>query len=483
MTTSELDRSATLEATMRADSDEAAPLNLDADLEARQVGRFAVLRKVGEGGMGVVYAAFDERLARRVAIKLLHGVDHARLLREAQALARLSHPHVVQVYEVGEARGRIFVAMEFVEGPTLAAWRAAAPRDAAAILGVFLQAGEGLHAAHLGGLVHRDFKPGNVIVGDDGRARVLDFGLARAGDSMTDGKLPTSSLSALAVDSPLTQTGTLLGTPAYMSPEQHAAHPLDARSDQFGFCAALYEALYDQRPYAGDTASELQHNLFAANLRAPRPRPDVPDSVRAAILRGLAPDPDDRWPSMQALLQVLASGQRQSAAVGDIRVWWWFAASVAILWIVALVMALTPSTRPDPSPAAESAKFAVFAALTSLALAPWLRRRFPNRRARQLIEFGLVYCLSSVALRLLLLWIDASLRTAMVAESVVVASMHATLATSLRIPAMLVPTALLLVAPIAAIGLDLTPYVMAATWMLVVALDLLIWRYAWPTDA
>ncbi len=330
---------------MLAHSDQPAPRFADEDLDAHAIGRFAVLRKVGEGGMGAVYAAFDERLARRVAIKLLHGVDHARLLREAQALARLSHPHVVQVYEVGEASGRIFVAMEYVEGPTLAAWRTATPRDAAAILAVYLQAGAGLQAAHASGLVHRDFKPGNVIVGDDGRARVLDFGLARAGDSMTDGEVPRTGGYFGSLTSPLTQTGALMGTPAYMSPEQHAALPLDARSDQFSFCAALYEALYDERPYAGDNVADMTTSMFSGSMRAPRPRPDVPPAVHAAIVRGLAVDPAARWSSMEELLQVLASGQRQSVTVGDIRVWRWFAAGMLVLLLAAATTAIHQANR------------------------------------------------------------------------------------------------------------------------------------------
>ena len=279
------------------------------DLEAKQVGHFAILRRLGEGGMGVVYAAYDERLERRVAVKLLHATDHARLLREAQALARLSHPNVVQIYEIGESHGQIFVAMEHVEGPTLAAWLAAEPRDVAAIFEVFLQAGRGLLAAHESGLVHRDFKPGNVIVGVDGRTRVLDFGLARAGDSLSDGAIPRPSgplpeISLLS--SPLTRTGVLLGTPAYMSSEQHQGAPVDARSDQFSFCAALFEALYGERPFAGTSQLAL---LVAVRKRqfTPVPRDSkVPRKLLRVLERGLASLPAERWPDMAALLAALA---------------------------------------------------------------------------------------------------------------------------------------------------------------------------------
>jgi serine/threonine protein kinase len=477
------DAGASLDATQLAHSDGDTPSTPPhaEDLEARSIGRFAVLRKVGEGGMGAVYAAFDERLARRVAIKLLHATDHGRLLREAQALARLSHPNVVQVYEIGEAHGHVFVAMEYVEGPTLAAWRAAAPRDAAAILSVFLQAGEGLHAAHLSGLVHRDFKPGNVIVGDDGRARVLDFGLARAGDSMTDGAVPSLADRVDSLGDPLTRTGAVLGTPAYMSPEQHAALPVDARSDQFGFCAALFEALYGERPFPGDTLPELTRHLFAGDLRVVRPRHDVPDAVHAAIVRGLAADPAARWPSMQELLQVLAQGQRNSVAVGDIRVWRWFGAGIVALWVIALGETLFGQDLAD-SPLAHSALFAVFASLTMLTTTPWLLRRFPHRRARLMIEFSLIYALTSMATRSILWWLGTSLLDAMVAESMILSGMHATLAACQRVPAMRFSTGLLLLTVIATLGLGLSPYVLAISWVLVVGLDLLIWRWAWPDD-
>ena len=483
MSVPEITAKASLEATMLADSGQPAPRVDDEDLDAHAIGRFAVLRKVGEGGMGAVYAAFDERLARRVAIKLLHGVDHARLLREAQALARLSHPHVVQVYEVGEASGRIFVAMEYVEGPTLAAWRAAAPRDAAAILAVYLQAGAGLQAAHASGLVHRDFKPGNVIVGDDGRARVLDFGLARAGDSMTDGEVPRTGAYVGSLTSPLTQTGALLGTPAYMSPEQHAALPLDARSDQFSFCAALYEALYDERPYAGDNVADMTTSMFSGSMRAPRPRPDVPPAVHAAIVRGLAVDPAARWQAMDELLRVLASGQRQSVTVGDIRVWRWFAAGMVGLVLAALTIATLQAQRTGTSPQEDAAVFGVFAGLAMLSVTPWLLRRFPKRRARQLIEFGLIYVLSSAATRLLLWSQGASLPEWLVAESLVLASTHATLALGLRIPALLLTTVpILLGAAIATVALGLEPYFVYAMWTLAVGLDLIIWRWYWPVE-
>ncbi|MCA9690024.1 MAG: serine/threonine protein kinase, partial [Myxococcales bacterium] len=214
----------------------------------QQIGRYTLLRKLGEGGMGVVFTAHDHELDRRVALKLVPGAAASgpwsgRVQREAQALARLSHPNVVQIHDVGVIDGQLFLAMEYVQGETLASWQAG--RDPSAALGrrqiidMYIQAGRGLRAAHEKGLVHRDFKPQNVIVGGDGRARVLDFGLAAA----RAGPGPGSSDAALrlpgVLEMTLTLPGTVMGTPRYMAPEQHRAEASDARTDQFSFCVAL----------------------------------------------------------------------------------------------------------------------------------------------------------------------------------------------------------------------------------------------------
>jgi serine/threonine protein kinase len=227
---------------------------------AARIGRFAVLSRVGEGGMGVVYAAYDGELDRRVALKLLApgmvGPEgRARLRREAQAMAKLSHPNVVPIYEVGEHEGRVFVAMEFVEGQTLRAFCRDEVRAWEAVLAAGIQAGRGLAAAHEAGLIHRDVKPDNILIGDDGRARVVDFGLARRSD---DGE-PREPRSARPNDeggpksstrAPLTRAGTLMGTPAYLAPEQVERAAATAKSDQFSFCVTLYEALYGELPFA-----------------------------------------------------------------------------------------------------------------------------------------------------------------------------------------------------------------------------------------
>src|SRR5690606_14002911 len=217
---------------------------------------------LGEGGMGVVYAAYDEDLDRRIAIKVLRdsygdAAARERMVREAQAMARLSHPNVVQVHDVGDQGGQLYVAMEFVKGMTLRTWLSEQDRPWREIRAMFVQAGRGLAAAHAEGLVHRDFKPDNVLIGGDGRARVADFGLAGAAgvpDSDSE-SLPDSVVIRVgrqsAFNTALTLAGTIMGTPAYMSPEQHRGVATDARSDQFSFCVALWGAIYGEPPFAG----------------------------------------------------------------------------------------------------------------------------------------------------------------------------------------------------------------------------------------
>nr|WP_275943122.1 protein kinase [Pseudenhygromyxa sp. WMMC2535] len=291
------------------------------------IGRYVVLSRLGAGAMGVVLAAYDPELDRKVALKLLkpRGDDpaaaRARLQREAQALAKLDHPNVVAVYDVGMHGDQLFVAMEFVKGHELSIWarhergqgEGRGPRWWRDILRVFGAAGRGLAAAHEAGLVHRDFKPDNVMIGDDGRVRVMDFGLARAvegEDSATPRELaPTEGLSSTAerqlLTSPLTQTGALMGTPAYMSPEQFANRDVDARSDQFSFAVALYEAFYGQRPFEASSISELITAVSRGELRPPPRGLRAPRWIHKAIVRGLQPDPEDRWPSMAAMLDAL----------------------------------------------------------------------------------------------------------------------------------------------------------------------------------
>ncbi|QRK08492.1 serine/threonine protein kinase [Archangium violaceum] len=281
-------------------------------------GRYTVLNPLGRGGMGEVVAAYDSRLDRRVALKLLRrewdtGQSQddleARMLREAQAMARLSHPNVVAIYDVGTLEdGSIFIAMEMVEGQTLRRWCEQAPRTWREILTVYLAAARGLAAAHEAGLVHRDFKPENVLVGNDGRVRVTDFGLARAESSppLAAPSTPPLQLPQGALDSPLTLQGTLLGTPRYMAPELLRAGSADARSDLFAFCVALYEALYQQHPFSGATQAESIQAQLEGRVKPPPEETEVPAWVANTLLQGLRADPSRRPASMEKLVAALA---------------------------------------------------------------------------------------------------------------------------------------------------------------------------------
>ena len=277
----------------------------------KRLGRFVVLDEIGKGGMGTVLKAYDEQLDRAIAIKLLHRdvAEHAsdRLRREAQALAKLSHPNVIQVHEVGEAEGQTFITMELVKGKTLREWMEEKPRDWRECVRVYLQAGRGLAAAHEAGLVHRDFKPDNAIIGKKGQIRVLDFGLARQtrGAEHIEDRPNDLDTGTLVLATSLTHTGAMIGTPGYMPAEQWQGKTADARSDQFSYCVALYEALYCERPFEGTTMHALMMSVVEGQIRlAPRGQA-VPSKLRQVLLRGLAVDPERRWPSMNALLTEL----------------------------------------------------------------------------------------------------------------------------------------------------------------------------------
>jgi tetratricopeptide (TPR) repeat protein/predicted Ser/Thr protein kinase len=275
---------------------------LDGQLELVRLHHYVLLERVGHGGMGVVFAAYDETLERKVALKLLrHKSAEAqrRLVREAQAMARLSHPNVVQIYEIGEVEGLTFIVMEYVEGLTLGAWRREAPRSRKEILAVFVAAGRGLAAAHEQNLVHRDFKPDNVMISRDGRVRVMDFGIAREDGGVAE---PAPIAAELALE--LTATGVMMGTPAYMAPEQFRGEKTDARTDQFSFCVALWEALHGERPFAGRTVTELSLAVSAGELTTAR-KGDVPKWLHEVLVRGLAVEPERRHASMAALLKAL----------------------------------------------------------------------------------------------------------------------------------------------------------------------------------
>ncbi|HEY1816792.1 MAG TPA: protein kinase [Kofleriaceae bacterium] len=266
-------------------------------------GRYELVERLGAGAMGVVWRAHDPKLGRQVALKLLRRRDvllTERLVREAQAMAQVNHPHVVAVYDVGTTDVSTYIAMELVEGQSLRAWQASKPRTIPEIVGAYAAAGRGLAAAHGAGIVHRDFKPDNVLVGGDGRARVTDFGLAAA---RTSGL--ADSMEQAVTDLDLTGHGTVLGTPAYMAPEQFQGRDLDPRTDQFNFCAALYEALYNERPFEGTRYDELADNVIAGRVKPPRPGVQVSPGLRAIVVRGLTVKPSDRFPSMEHLLAEL----------------------------------------------------------------------------------------------------------------------------------------------------------------------------------
>jgi len=314
----------------------------------RRIGRYVVIERVGEGAMGVVYAAFDPELSRKLAIKVLHAtgepeIARQRLAREAQALARLSHPNVVQIYDVGTHENAVWVAMEFVEGQTLRQW-SKTPRTWQETVAVLREVGRGLAAAHRSGIVHRDVKPDNVLIGSPASGetmpsvRVVDFGLARAAMDREGGLRADEAIrSAPQVIEPLgvlaedeimsdslgervTRTGARLGTPAYMAPEQWTGDPVDARTDQFAFCVTAWESLYGERPFRAENLAMLGVAMTQGNLGAPPATTRVPAWIHRLLVQGLRADPAERHADMDTLLAALgrdpAATRRRWAAAG-----------------------------------------------------------------------------------------------------------------------------------------------------------------------
>ncbi len=272
------------------------------------IGRFRILERIGQGGMGIVYAARDETLHRRVAIKVLRRAvpsdadgGRERLLREARAMASVVHPNVVTVHEVGVHDERVFIVMDLVDGTDLAVWCRREQRSFRETMRVWLEAGRGLAAVHAFGLVHRDFKPQNVLVAENGRVMVTDFGLVAA-TQRADDRPPPEQLQAL-VGEMQTETGVVLGTPRYMPPEQLAADKVDVTGDQFAYCLSLWEALTGVHPFGDDTPIDrlerVRQGIFSTGDRR------VPSRVLAVLRRGLAFDPSARYPDMNALLRAL----------------------------------------------------------------------------------------------------------------------------------------------------------------------------------
>ncbi len=332
----------------------------------KRLGRHRVTALLGRGGMGAVFAAHDPELGREVAIKIVRAdagdpTWRARVLREAQSLARLAHPNVVPVYDVGTEFDVLWVAMQRVEGPTLAQWLDTRP-SWRAVVDAFVQAGRGLAAAHACGLVHRDFKPANAMRDGSGRVMVLDFGLAwapgalgartpataaaREGDDTRPGPRGGSASGRDPLAITLTATDAVVGTPAYMAPEQHAGREVDARCDQYALCVALYEGLFGARPFHGELDAVLE-----AKRAGPPPPPaavgrELPMAVWHAIERGLQPDPAARWPDLPALLAVLERTLRPP------RRWPLLLAGAGVVGTIAIGLTLPPFSPSPPCAAA-----------------------------------------------------------------------------------------------------------------------------------
>ncbi|MBX7084254.1 MAG: serine/threonine-protein kinase [Nannocystaceae bacterium] len=298
-----------------------------------RIGRYVVVETLGRGGMGVVLRAYDPRLQREVALKLLHeGGDadaRARMVREAQAMARLSHPNIVRVHDVDVVDGQPFIAMDLVEGESLHEWLVAQPRAPAEVIAAFRDAGAGLAAAHAAGLVHRDIKPRNLLRDRDGRVRVTDFGIARSRDDAQ----PRRADDHGGVDAEHTAAGVIVGTLPYMAPEQHEGATADARSDQFAFCVALWEALAGTRPFAGEDTRTLLAAKRARQLQPLPPTRTIGPQLRAVLRRGLQPEPRDRFDDMNALVRAMERAQAGARRRARLR-WWIAAAGVAgAVWL------------------------------------------------------------------------------------------------------------------------------------------------------
>ncbi len=292
------------------------------------VGRYVIVEPIGAGGMGQVYSAVDPELGRKVAIKLVLGeadgskmksAGQARLVREAQAMAQLSHPNVVSVFDVGLLGNQVFLAMEYVDGRTLTRWVDETPRHWRETLALFQEAGRGLLAAHQAGLMHRDFKPDNVLIGRDGRVRVTDFGLARTTSTAPESheaipiviSTTESDSGRNSLSSPLTNPDGVIGTPGYIAPEQYLGRTSDARSDQFAFAVTLFRALFKQRPFPGESPIELFQSVTEGKVSIPPVGPSTaPRWVLKVLLKALNVDPTQRYAGMEEMLQALGKDPR-----------------------------------------------------------------------------------------------------------------------------------------------------------------------------
>jgi serine/threonine-protein kinase len=276
----------------------------------RCVGGFVLNEVIGRGGLGIVYRGQRLSDGKPVAVKLVGGMLHrpdggdgsVRLLREALALSAVQHEYVVDVFAAGKDAGHVYLAMELIDGITLKAWQRDESRTVREIVDQYVRVGSGLAAAHEVGLIHRDFKPTNVMIGNDGRPRVLDFGLVR--------REPSADVRSDDDDAweEITQVGITLGTPNYMAPEQVRGELVDSRSDQFSFCIALYEAVTREHPFFGQGAEPIMRAIKNDLRRAWPSTADVPDLLLRILDRGLSPDPARRFGSMEQLVAALRGG-------------------------------------------------------------------------------------------------------------------------------------------------------------------------------
>ena len=304
----------------------ASPRRRSAMAPGTEIGRFTVVELLGQGAMGTVYAAHDAERNGKVAVKLLRAdalAEHERhrarnrLLREARAMANITHPNVLTIHEVGTFADQVFIAMEFASGGTIRQWHAQKRPSWRALVDHFIAAGRGLAAAHAAGLVHRDFKPDNILIDSAGRVKVADIGLVSTVAVQTSFANESTTLrlpKAAPLSVSLTHTGTLLGTPTYMAPEQLRNRRATAASDQFAFCVSLYELLYGQRPFSDRSFDELSRSVCSGVAKNPPRHSDVPSWLHRVLTSGMARRPEDRFASMEALLAALADDPYRIAA-------------------------------------------------------------------------------------------------------------------------------------------------------------------------
>jgi hypothetical protein len=347
-------------------------------------GRYVLVEQIGAGAMGEVWVAIDPDLDRKVALKLLRRTrsgrdDNPRLLREARAMARLNHPNVATVHDVGEVEGRVFIAMEFVAGESLAEFIARGPHPWSRVVPLLLQAGAGLAAAHVAGIVHRDFKPANVLIGHDGRVRVVDFGL-----SASERRERPAELEDATITLPPDRKDAAVGTPAYMAPEQHRGESFDARSDQFAFGVTAFESIYGRRPFPGDHRYAVALAIVEGRITEIPSEERAPAWIHDTLLRALAGKPEARFADMPALLAVLARDDARRRRR-------WLAAGCGAALLAGLVAAWIAWPRaPDPCGRAGEAMSETWSDATRDELRAWLvvdaREPWRARTSERLLE-------------------------------------------------------------------------------------------------